>query len=377
MNEPILAVSAFAATLVLALGLMPLAVTLGRRTGMVVRPRLFGQSFDSISYLGGAGVALSVCGALLFGATLYGFHSAIWAALLGSGMLLAFGIADDRIAPDMPPIGRLGVVALTACMVWTAGLHPTPTDIPWADALLTVFFLTAATNAFNLLDNMDGIASSTAGATLGGIAVIAAMSSQHEISLLAAALSGASFGFVPHNLLRHQVYLGNGGALFLGFLVGCLTLLLDFPLEQPWGFASAIAILAIPAVDTTLVLISRAASGRSVLKGGIDHLSHRLAYLGMTTKQAAFVHAIGSLIGGGSVVLSIMEDVPWLIGAVLVLFGAAMLVMLRIDVYTSAIDRDELGRTLPERYRALSRRRADRQQSQRRGRSRSVGGVRD
>lgn len=346
-------IAAFVGALLVSLVLMPLAVSMGHRFSLVVRPRLFGRSTNPISYLGGVAVASATYGVVGVVGVLRGLPDPAVVAISGALLLLVFGIADDRMVSEVHPVIRLVAETIVAGAVWSASLHPTPTGIAWIDAALTISFLVAATNAFNLLDNMDGVAGSTAASIAGGVALLAVLSGQLTLSLLAAALCGGIVGFLPHNLFHQRIYLGNGGSLFLGFMIGSLTLMLSFPLPQPWGFGSAIVLMAVPAADTSLVVVSRLRAGRSVFQGGVDHVSHRLSYLGVPTKATAATHAAASVLGTSAILVAVADYTGSSIVAALIVLVIVVLMLLRVDVYQESVRSDPEGVPLPQHYRRV------------------------
>jgi UDP-GlcNAc:undecaprenyl-phosphate GlcNAc-1-phosphate transferase len=323
--------AAFVAAFLLSLSVMPLAVSLGRRTGMVVSPRLFGKGSPPISYLGGAALAVAA-GA---GFTLAGGLLREAGTLLGASLvLLSFGLVDDRArSGGISPALRVSVEVVVATWVWWAGLRSTPSGVAWVDALLTIFFLVAASNAFNLLDNMDGVAGTTAATIAAGLFGLALFGGQYLVATLAAAIFGASLGFLRHNLVQPRLYLGNGGSLFLGFLLAATTLKLRLPIDYPWGLLAAISVLAVPAMDTSLVILSRLWAGRSMFQGGVDHLSHRLVHLGLTPKTTAYAHCAGSALGAGAAMVAVLMERNEPLMLALAGFAIAGLSMLRVRVY--------------------------------------------
>lgn len=311
---------------------MPAAVDLGRRWGMVARPRLFGRRRRrTISYLGG----LTLAGAATVGFLFAGGVPAGAGPVLAGGLLLLFlGFADDRSTRGgLPPGFRLLIQALVATGAWWGGLRAGVFGAQWLDGLITVFFLVAAANAFNLLDNMDGVAGASAAVVAAGLFGLAALGGQHLVATLAASLCGASLGFLRHNLVRARVYLGDGGALFLGFLLGAAALKLRLPLPPPSGLVVLIAAFAVPAADTTLVILSRLLAGRPVFQGGVDHISHRLVRLGLSPRGAVVAHAGGSAVGAAAAAFAVVTGRPGAALAVIVVFAAAGLALLRVRVY--------------------------------------------
>lgn len=147
------------------------------------------------------------------------------------------------------------------------------------DIALTLLWVVGITNAFNLLDNMDGLSSGVATIAAAFFTLLAAMSDQYLVGTLAAALCGACLGFLVYNWNPARVFMGDTGSLFLGFLLAAVGIKLRFPANSAsitWMIP--ILVLALPLFDTTLVFFSRLRRGRNPLTTpGKDHVSHRLA----------------------------------------------------------------------------------------------------
>lgn len=323
---------AFLGALAGCLAIMPLAILLGRRFGWVVTPRLFGVGASPVPYVGGKALAVS---ALVAFVAVRGLPVGVGSFFAGSVAFLLLGFWDDRSADWIfaKPAFRLALqVAIAVAAFWSGFGSDTG---GWAGGIGTVLFLVAAMNAFNLVDNMDGVAGSTAAAIASSIAVAAALEGQIMVSSLAAATCGASLGFLRFNIGTARVYLGNGGSLFVGFLLAGSALQLRPPLGFPWSVLVLPVLFAVPATDTAVAIISRVRSGRSVMQGGVDHISHRLIRLGFSKVQAALMHATGCLLSGTSVALALVWDAPEILLGVLGVFGAAGLWLCRLDMYAA------------------------------------------
>ncbi len=315
---------ALAASLVL----VPASIYLGHRFALVSNPRLFGKSERVVPNVGGIGLAMATALAFLL---LVDPANSVSALVIGAILACLLGLADDRIKfVGSSPRRRLLLQAGIGAVAWFAGFSA---DAPGpAGFIATVLFLVASMNAFNLLDNMDGVAGLTGAATAFGVAIVALLNGQFLVAALAAALSGACTGFLFFNFRNARVYLGNGGSLVVGFLIGGAVLRLRLPVSEPWAIVSAAALLAVPFTDTVFVMISRLQSGRSVMVGGTDHLSHRLVKLGLSTEMSAVVHGVASLVAAGSVVLVVTLS-PWFTVLPVVFFGIGGLLMLRVSIY--------------------------------------------
>ena len=243
----------------------------------------------------------------------------------GITLLFTAGLIDD-LRP-LPPIGKLAVQFAAAIIVLATGtdvqlIHNQV--IAWALALL---WLVGMTNAFNLLDNMDGLA-----ATLAAIAfaffAIDAVTIHPSHTVLAIALAGAlaCAGFLPFNLRRGSkalVFMGDSGSQVLGFTLAALGL------SASWKVAGTtvatlllpILVLAVPILDTTLVTIVRLLEGRPISQGGRDHSSHRLVRFGLSEKHAVLLLAlIATALGTTSLAYNVLDDQRLALVGVLVTF---------------------------------------------------------
>ena len=314
-----------------SLVLMPLVIAVGRRYGFVSKPRLFGRSEVTIPNIGGLAIAAATTGAFTVG---WGLPGDVGPLLMGTLLVISLGLADDKMKVHRPAY-RLALQLGIACVAWFLGLRA---DLGGpVGAVGTVLFLVAAMNAFNLLDNMDGVAGTTAAATSAGIAVVAFMGGQFMVGSMAAALCGASLGFLPFNIKKARIYLGNGGSLVMGFLIGGAALKLRLPLEYPWALIAIVAILAVPVTDTAVVMMSRFLHSKPVMQGGVDHLSHRLVRLGFNPLEAALAHGGAALVGAGSVAQAVFNGWPQLIAATVGGFATAGLLLMGVNVYGDAV----------------------------------------
>jgi UDP-GlcNAc:undecaprenyl-phosphate GlcNAc-1-phosphate transferase len=184
--------------------------------------------------------------------------------------------------------------------------------LAWAIGLL---WLVGITNAFNLLDNMDGLAATLAGIACAYFAIDAATEHPNDtVLVLAISLGLACAGFLPFNLRprrRAAVFMGDSGSLVLGFGLASLAL------ASSWTVAGATAatialpllVLAIPILDTTLVTVARLAGRRPVTRGGKDHSSHRLVYYGLSDAKAVLLLAlVAAAIGASALAYNVLDN---------------------------------------------------------------------
>ncbi|MBI2835603.1 MAG: hypothetical protein HYX76_14370 [Acidobacteria bacterium] len=297
-------VVALIVTFLIAVALTIAVRTFARRRGIVAKPRQDRWHQEPTALLGG----VAICGAFAIGYLL--FAPAVAGArliLLAGTLLFAVGVVDDLI--QVKPY-----VKLVFQLVAAAGIVYFRLVLPWTTStaindLLTIFWLVGITNAINLLDNMDGLA--------GGIAFIACLSlmitfqlsGQSGEAVLAMLLAGAVLGFLVFNFHPASIFMGDGGALFLGFVLGGLSLVSDYGRSRNLAavFLTPVLILLLPIFDTCLVTVTRKLSGRPASQGGRDHSSHRLVALGVSERQAVLtMYVVAAFSGGLAIVVRLI-----------------------------------------------------------------------
>lgn len=335
----LIALLALAGGFLVAFAVTPLTAGLARRFGIYDHPDPSGRKQHHLPtpYLGGVAI---VCGAAA-GATLLLFSGADPfptpgsepAKTLALGIVLAatlagFGLIDD-IRP-LPRTMRVGAQVLAAFVAWELGFRVSATSIPWLNLALTIVWIVGITNAFNLLDNMDGLSAGLAGVSALSFGVMSYLGGLSYVAIAAAAIAGASFGFLAHNKHPAKIFMGDAGSLFLGFTLALVGIQLKFDNLVKVTFLVPVVVLGIPIFDTTLVVLSRLRAGRSPFSGGRDHVSHRLVRVGLPVKVAVgLLYWSGICLGWLGLVISRSNvQVGWmLLGFVIALgvfFGALL-----------------------------------------------------
>jgi UDP-GlcNAc:undecaprenyl-phosphate GlcNAc-1-phosphate transferase len=290
-----LVASAFALSLVVVLAVTPLAIRIADRTGFHDQPLGYKGHSKPTPYLGGAAVFSGyLLGALLSGAA---GSRLVW-ILVFAIFLWAVGTIDDRVT--VTPLLRVIAETAAAAVLFAAGLGWSITGNDVADLAITVLWVVALSNAFNLMDNMDGAACTVALFSSLGTAVIALVLGDEMLAGLALALSGACLGFLRYNLAGPaRIFLGDGGSMPIGFVVAATIMALPLHHDQAGWQALAIGVLlaGLPLLDTSLVILSRRRAGVSVLQGGRDHLTHRLR------RRLPSARTVALALGGGQAAL--------------------------------------------------------------------------
>ena len=307
---------AFLVPLLATFLLTPAAAGLARRLGVLDRPGERKAHVDPTPYLGGAALALGlVVAGFVIGATT---RQALVIAACGL-VVFGLGLLDDL--RGLRPAPKLAVEAVLAVALWLGGVRAGFFDIPALDLVLTIVWVVVITNAVNLTDNMDGLASGIAAIASAAYFAIAAPQGDYLVAAFAAALGGASVGFLRYNFPPARIFLGDAGSLLLGFLLATLGLLLDLDVSSDvLRIGVQALILGVPVFDTALVIVTRRREGRPITLGGTDHASHRLARLGLSGREVALVTYAGQVACSAIAVTAINTPeiaVPVAIAAVL------------------------------------------------------------
>ena len=325
---------AFLAAAVLSLAGTPLLRRLALAFDFVDRPGERKSQSRPIPYLGGVAIIGGVLVGLVFG-TSVGVRTGV--GVFGACVIGAVGILDDR--RSLRPSTRVVVEVAVAGMAVAVGVRFGVTGMAVVDSVFTVVWLVAITNAFNLLDNMDGLAGGTAAVTGVAITVLAAGGGENVIAALAAALTGACVGFVVYNTPPAAIFMGDAGSLFVGFLLGLAPLELRPMLGPGAGIVVPAMMLAVPILDTTTVSLARLRRGRAFSQGGHDHLSHRLVARGLSAGFAvAILVGVQALCGVVAVLYGRgMLSLWWASGGVIVVLGILIAATIGAQVYEEPV----------------------------------------
>src|SRR5256886_2393829 len=276
-----------AVSFALALLLTPLVRMLARRWGFVAKPKTDRWHKNSTAMMGGVAIWLAVTATWL---TLVPHASSGWVVVGASSFLCLVGLVDDwlHIKPYQKLIGQVigasAVVNYGLLLPWTRSLP--------ANMVITIFWLIGITNAINLLDNMDGLATGVAAIASCFLAVNFVTVNQPTEAVMMAVFTAALLGFLVYNSQPASIFMGDSGSMFIGFFLASAALV-NVSGGRSRSLASVLAVpilvLFIPIFDTTFVTILRKLSGRAASQGGRDHTSHRLVALGLSEKRAVLM----------------------------------------------------------------------------------------
>jgi UDP-GlcNAc:undecaprenyl-phosphate/decaprenyl-phosphate GlcNAc-1-phosphate transferase len=343
-----------------SLALVPLCRLAARRLGYTSQPKQDRWHRQPTPLLGGVGIAVSVLAVY----SILGSPLQRPVLLAGASCIFLLGLLDDIV--DLKPYTKLVAEITIASLFVFVGYRLNWSSSLTLDTVLTMVWIVGLTNAFNLLDNMDGLCAGIG--LIVGMALLATSMLATGLTPEAAYLSillGAMAGFLVYNVYPASIFMGDSGSLFIGLNLAVLTLssqnIADGPSSVLAIVAAPLLVLLVPIFDTTLVTVSRLVSGRSAAQGGRDHSSHRLVAMGLSERAAVAVlwtlAALGGLLG---ISLSrFQNDWPSLASAVFLLAMIIFAVYLaHIRVYQD--DEDALasgGRITPFVVRLMYKRR--------------------
>lgn len=244
-----------------------------------------------------------------------------------SGLMAALGAVDDfrTVRPSMKLVVQMLVAGLLLVLV----SPPPMTGSVIVDQLLAFTWIVGITNAFNLLDNMDGLSAGVA--TIAGTGYLALLLSGHAspLTVPVAAFVGATAAFLVYNFPPASIFMGDSGSFFLGSFLAGVGLMMGPSLERPAHAAFVpMLILLVPIFDTAFVTYTRKRAGRSAMVGGRDHTSHRLVALGVSERAA--VLTLYALAGAGALLALGVGHLP--LGMMLAIVGLYAMLVLAIGV---------------------------------------------
>jgi UDP-GlcNAc:undecaprenyl-phosphate GlcNAc-1-phosphate transferase len=263
--------------------------------------------------LGGIAVYLAFFAASLFLFLVgrFGYHSGLGFSLrptlpivLGSSVILLLGTWDD--IRGLGPYSKIAVECVAGLILFSGGFRFVhfavlfgTRDLPWyVDLAFTLFWVLAITNAFNLIDGIDGLAAGSALFSTVAVFVVALVSHASLASFLAIALSGAILGFLHYNLNPATIFLGDSGSLFIGFMLSALAL--QSAQKAPTILAVAIPVVSfgLPILETILSVVRRLISGRPIFSADEEHIHHKLLARGFSQRKVLVIlYAVSAIFG--------------------------------------------------------------------------------
>jgi len=336
---------AFLVASLVVLWTTPIVKKVGLRTGYVDLPNPRKVHQRPMVRLGGISIFVGSLVALLsvwlsggFGELPRAEEYGIWGVTVGGFAFFLIGLADDLFT--LSPFVRLFLQVIVATLAWQVGVTIDFFAIPfvglvnlgWLSLPVTVTWLVGMANAINFIDGLDGLAAGVSGIAAVVMLVVSLFMDQPAAALVAAALAGGALGFLRYNFNPAQIFMGDGGAYFMGFtlagigVIGLVKSVTTVAVLLPY------LILAVPIVDTSAVVFNRLRSGKSPFTADKLHLHHRLLQAGLSQRTIVlFIYAMTLWVGSLAMAFS---DIPgggaYALGATLLMSYASWQVWWRI-----------------------------------------------
>lgn len=262
--------------------------------------------------------------------------------LLGCVVIVATGAIDDLVSLNPWVKLLLQIVAALVAVLHGVRIEVLMNPALWSSAdylvlggwsiPITIFWIVAITNSVNLIDGLDGLAVGVSAISSVTMLVIALLVADANVAIILAALVGACVGFMPYNLNPAKIFMGDTGALLLGYVLATVSVLGFFKFYAIVSFAVPLLALAVPLLDTIFAFVRRLFKGQSPFHADRGHFHHRLIDMGLSQKQAvAVLYSISAILGLAAVVLATSGELRILI----MIAGFCLCAFLWVYIYKS------------------------------------------
>ena len=235
--------------------------------------------------------------------------------LLGAVVIVVLGVVDDSVALSakvkfiiqilaalIPALNGVTIQAFSNPNIFSSNLYWMlgNLSIPF-----TVLWIVAVTNSVNLIDGLDGLANGVSTISATTMLVLALLLGESDVAIVLAALVGACVGFMPYNFNPAKMFMGDTGAMFLGYILATMSIQGLFKYYAVISFVVPFLILGLPIFDTSFAFFRRLARGQSPMSPDREHIHHRLIDMGLSQKQAvATLYVVSAILGLSAVVLT-------------------------------------------------------------------------
>ena len=304
---------AFVVSMNVVLWTTPVVKGIGLKSGHVDKPDPRKIHRKPIVRIGGVAIFAGTTAALLIVWWLGGFgvlspekDAEIWGVTIGAIFFFFIGLADDLFS--LSPSSRLLMQSLVASFAWAKGVRIDFFSIPfgnliqidmwWLSLPITVIWLVGMVNAINWIDGLDGLAAGVCGIAAVVMLIVSLFMNQPAAALLAAALAGGALGFLRYNFNPAEIFMGDGGAYFMGFMLAGVAVIGLSKTAAVTAVLLPYLILAVPILDMSWVILSRILQGKSPFLADKRHLHHRLLEAGISQRLTAmYIYSLTLWVG--------------------------------------------------------------------------------
>ena len=302
---------AFLISVTVVLWTIPDVKTVALKFGIVDKPNARKIHKAPVARVGGVSIFTGTIIALLIVWRLGGFttipveqQGELWGLILGSVLFFCIGFADDLL--NLSPFSRLLMQIVVATMSWVMGVRIDFLSIPFSNLIqtdflslpITVIWLVGMANAINWIDGVDGLAAGVSGIAAVVMLIVTLFMDQPAAAVVAAALAGSALGFLRYNFNPAQIFMGDGGAYFMGFTLAGVGVIGLVKTTAITAVLLPYLILAVPILDMSAVILSRISKGKSPFIADKSHLHHWLLNAGISQRLTVlFIYALTLWVG--------------------------------------------------------------------------------
>ena len=312
---------AFAVALIVALLVTPAVILLAKRTGAMDQPDARKVHKKPIPRIGGLAIYAGFTAAIIFVAIKFGFDAEMINEVVGltfsGSLIVALGLVDDykNLPAKVKLLGQIGAAAVLVLLFdvridfvtdpFGDYIYLDNFPIPHLAIPVTMFWLVGLTNTVNSIDGLDGLAAGVASIASFTILLIALEQNFVLVAIMTAALAGAAVGFLKYNFHPAEIFMGDTGSMFLGFMLAGISVTGAVKSVATIALIVPIFALGLPILDTTFAIVRRLRGGVPIFKPDKGHLHHRLLSVGFTQRQAVLLmYVISALFGLSAIALT-------------------------------------------------------------------------
>ena len=294
-----------------------------------------------VPYLGGMAIWLSIIITLIVLRLTTNFPTGTLRSLrgifIGSVFIIILGVLDDLHIRGLHYSIKFIIQIAAACVLVLFDIRIKFINNIYVSIIFTVIWVVGITNAFNLIDIMDGLCSNVAFAASLGFLLISLPTKMLYVNFSSIVLMGACLGFIPYNLSkRYRIFLGDTGSLFIGFVLSALALGTSFTTVNRVSVFAPILVLGIPIYETLLLIFHRLKKGKSPFLGSKDHFALRMEVLGLSRKTILGLTTLTALFLSGVAFISTrIPSIPaiglYILVGVLFIFASLWLGKVEVD----------------------------------------------
>ena len=310
----LLYIAAFACAFAITLVTTPLAKWLSLKVGAIDYPKVRGVHTKPMPRMGGIAIVL---GFLITTLLIYHFDKSMdqmqfIGFLAGAVTIAILGVVDD--IKELPAKLKFSVQIVAALMVIFSGteievvLWPVTTTLQKLSIPITLVWIVGVTNAVNLVDGLDGLAAGISSIAALSLMILCIMTGSITAVGLTAALAGACLGFLPRNFNPAEIFMGDTGSTFLGFVLAVSSILGVFKGYALLALCVSVLCIGLPVFDTIFAMLRRIAKRQPIMQADRGHFHHKLIDKGFTQKQAVLILYLISIFMGALAIFIALKD---------------------------------------------------------------------